>query len=617
MTQIGLIRSAFGTFGSSVFVPFLFLLSLAVASAPVALAQGAAAPEASTEHMYVLKLPPNKKVLYINSFHRGLPWSDAIEQGMRDALMLSQEPVDFSVVYLDALRFPNNKIQKKMAELLALNKLAESADLILTSHNAAFDFANTLQNQKKAAPDSAKPIIFTALSKQALEESSLQPNVAGITEFDDFAATVQKVLSLHPQTKQLLFISDPFNQHSQHLFEKMKKDVLPRLARSLNVDFVFVTKKQELQQALELLGPDALLFMLAERLPNENRYYLSANQTISMVNELTTAPIYSFWLTHIGYGSVGGQVISGHAQGRAAAKLALKVLSLSDRNQLPQISDENLGWYFDRALLAQYKVAPQALPEGARFVNSKKSLWVTYQMQILMGAALLFAAICLVLLIALFSLRKKNQQKALEGLQEEAVPLTDPLDPNLLGAGMPVALANDENLDPLDPLTGLFNAAAFEQKLSKELLRAYRYRTSLSLLLFSVDEWPQKLASGDAPEKLNENLISLSKWLSTDCGVRGTDILAYLQDAKFALLLPHTNNTHALQIAEKLLNGITNVSVGQGSSSKLTMSIGVASVEGLRNYLVSAQHMLNTSEMLRVTAEHEGGTLIKSQKIVP
>ncbi|MGL6177326.1 MAG: GGDEF domain-containing protein, partial [Vibrionaceae bacterium] len=168
-----------------------------------------------------------------------------------------------------------------------------------------------------------------------------------------------------------------------------------------------------------------------------------------------------------------------------------------------------------------------------------------------------------------------------------------------------------------DPLTGLFNAAAFEQKLSKELLRAYRYRTSLSLLLFSVDEWPQKLASGDAPEKLNENLISLSKWLNTDCGVRGTDILAYLQDAKFALLLPHTNNAHALQIAEKLLSGITNVSVGQGSSSKLTMSIGVASVEGLRNYLVSAQHMLNTSEMLRVTAEHEGGNLIKSQKIVP
>ncbi|MGL5250131.1 MAG: hypothetical protein ACRC7P_03515, partial [Enterovibrio sp.] len=115
MTQIGLIRSAFWTFGSSVFVPFLFLLSLAVASAPVALAQGPAAPEADAEHMHVLKLPPNKKVLYINSFHRGLPWSDAIEQGMRDALMLSQEPVDFSVVYLDALRFPNNKIQKKMA----------------------------------------------------------------------------------------------------------------------------------------------------------------------------------------------------------------------------------------------------------------------------------------------------------------------------------------------------------------------------------------------------------------------------------------------------------------------------------------------------------------------
>ncbi|MGL5290451.1 MAG: hypothetical protein ACRC9T_00790, partial [Vibrionaceae bacterium] len=183
MTQIGLIRSVFWTFGCSVFLPFLFLISLAVASAPAAFAQEAIAQEVDGENLPDFKFPPNKKVLYINSFHRGLPWSDAIEQGMRDALILSQEPVDFSVVYLDALRFPNSKIQKKMAELLALNKLAESADLILTSHNPAFNFANTLQNNKKSAPDSAKPIIFTALSKQALEESKLPPNVAGITEF--------------------------------------------------------------------------------------------------------------------------------------------------------------------------------------------------------------------------------------------------------------------------------------------------------------------------------------------------------------------------------------------------------------------------------------------------
>ncbi|MGL5335098.1 MAG: hypothetical protein ACRC9R_02975, partial [Enterovibrio sp.] len=524
MTQIGLIRSVFRTFGSSVLLPFLFLISLAVASAPIALAQDVqdvVAQEVDGEDLQEFKLPPNKKVLYINSFHRGLPWSDAIEQGMRDALMLSQEPVDFSVVYLDALRFPNSKIQKKMAELLALNKLAESADLILTSHNAAFNFANALQNEKKAAPNSAKPIIFTALSKQAFETSKLRPNVAGITEFDDFAETVQKALSLHPQTKQLLFISDPFNQHSQYLYEKMKKDVLPRIARSLDVDFAFVTKKEDLQEAISELGPQALLFMLAERLPNENRYYLSANQSIGMVKEMTAAPIYSFWLTHIGYGSVGGQVISGHAQGRAAAKLALKVLSLADKNHLPQISDENLGWYFDRALLNEYKVAEKALPEGARFVNSKKSLWATYQMQLLMGAALLFAAISLILLIVLCSARKKNCQEGLDALQDDAVPLTDPIGPNLLGVGAQVTLTSDENLDPIDPLTGLFNATAFEQKLSKELLRAYRYRTSLSLLLFSVDEWQQKIALGEMPEQLNENLIAISQWFSNDGGVRG------------------------------------------------------------------------------------------------
>ncbi|MGL5290947.1 MAG: diguanylate cyclase domain-containing protein, partial [Vibrionaceae bacterium] len=388
-------------------------------------------------------------------------------------------------------------------------------------------------------------------------------------------------------------------------------------ARSLSVDFAFITKKEELQQAIDKLGPEALLFMLAERLPSENRYYLSANQTISMVKAMTAAPIYSFWLTHIGYGSIGGQVISGQTQGRAAAKMALKVLSLADKNHLPQISDENLGWYFDRALLEKHKVAEKALPEGARLVNSKKSLWATYQVQLLMGAAILFAAICLVLLIALFSLRKKSKQKRLDELQYDAVALTDPIGSNLLGVSSSTTYASDEHLDPLDPLTGLFNAAAFEQKLSKELLRAYRYRTSLSLLLFSVDEWPQRLALGDAPDELNANLIAISQWLSVDGGVRGTDILAYLQDAKFALLLPHTNNALALQIAEKLLLGVANVSLGAGRSSKLTMSIGVSSVEGLRNYLVSAQHMLNTSEMLRVTAEHEGGNLIKSQKIVP
>jgi diguanylate cyclase (GGDEF)-like protein len=132
------------------------------------------------------------------------------------------------------------------------------------------------------------------------------------------------------------------------------------------------------------------------------------------------------------------------------------------------------------------------------------------------------------------------------------------------------AQSASQALEPpsLDPVTGLHNRASFEQQLAKEIARARRINTPLSLATLHVDDL------GDITGRLGKSAVDaalkeLARYLKK--ASRGSDIAARMSNDDFLLLLPECGVTEVKQV----FNRIPSVEVtASGKRIPLTYTTG-------------------------------------------
>lgn len=101
----------------------------------------------------------------------------------------------------------------------------------------------------------------------------------------------------------------------------------------------------------------------------------------------------------------------------------------------------------------------------------------------------------------------------------------------------------------LDPVTGLDNRASFEQQLAKEIARARRVNTPLSLATLHVDDLDD-ITGRLGKSAVDAALKELARYLKK--ASRGSDVAARLTNDDFLLLLPECGVTEVKQIFNRL-----------------------------------------------------------------
>lgn len=151
-------------------------------------------------------------------------------------------------------------------------------------------------------------------------------------------------------------------------------------------------------------------------------------------------------------------------------------------------------------------------------------------------------------------------------------------------------------LSTTDPLTGLLNRRAFDERLKLEWRRSQRYLAPLSLLLVDVDGLKQindrrGHAAGDRAICGVASAIKATLRAGGDTGARwGGD--------EFTILAPSTDHTAASSLAERLrLRMSTRILGTEGA----TISIGVAMFDPRRKDLESSSALVEAAD----TALHD------------
>jgi diguanylate cyclase (GGDEF)-like protein len=126
-----------------------------------------------------------------------------------------------------------------------------------------------------------------------------------------------------------------------------------------------------------------------------------------------------------------------------------------------------------------------------------------------------------------------------------------------------------------DGLTRLYISRFFRQRISEEIMNSVRSGRFLSLLMIDIDHF--KTINDTYGHPTGDQILKELAHVITE-QIRLVDIASRYGGEEFAVILPETDNSHALAIAQRIRKKIENTEFCKGI--RRTVSIGVATIDG-------------------------------------
>lgn len=158
-----------------------------------------------------------------------------------------------------------------------------------------------------------------------------------------------------------------------------------------------------------------------------------------------------------------------------------------------------------------------------------------------------------------------------------------------------------KELSITDEVTGVYNYKHFQRRLTIELERSKRFARPLSLIIMGIDKFDSYLESF-GKEKADGALKDIGTVLKNHC--RKVDTIARYGQSEFALILPETDESGTLVVAEKLRKAIAEYLFwgDEERDQKLTVSLGA---------VCYPQHLVDPAEIVLKAKE----ALTQAQKM--
>ncbi len=349
-----------------------------------------------------------RQVLIIHSYHAGLSWTESVMDGIREALRQKHDEVQISAEFLDARRYPGHEHARQIREVIVAKLQRLAPDLVIAADNAALEFVLALREQLLAQV----PIVFCGINSFTPSMIADHRQITGVAEDVSVAETVALALRLHPGTRELIVLgrtSVPADKANRDSFAA----ALPALPTQLKISFWDDLPLPELQARLVGLKEGAVVF-LNGLLEEESGRQLMYGETTAWVCRHSAAPVYSLWDVYLGYGIVGGKLVSGYRQGQLAGEMARRILRGESADAFPVVNALDANRYiFDFHQLEKLNIPLTELPDGAVVVNRPYSFYQQYKTLVWATVVLVLVLSSLVVLLGLTVVRRRAAEAAL------------------------------------------------------------------------------------------------------------------------------------------------------------------------------------------------------------
>jgi diguanylate cyclase (GGDEF)-like protein len=164
-----------------------------------------------------------------------------------------------------------------------------------------------------------------------------------------------------------------------------------------------------------------------------------------------------------------------------------------------------------------------------------------------------------------------------------------------------------------DEMTGLSNFRYFERRLSEDLIRAKRYKQTLTLIIMDIDHF--KKFNDVYGHKAGNVLLKQFGQLLKDC-LRESDLPARYGGEEFIAICPAISGLEALIVAERIRTTFEQARFDLGESLtgapvnvKITVSVGCATYP---DHGLSPNHLVRQADRALYAAKNRGRNIVVS-----
>lgn len=136
-------------------------------------------------------------VLILNSYHKGLSWTDDIIKRIEAGLKNGGSEIDLYMEFMDTKRFFNDRYFQLLAETYKEKYRRIALDVVIAADNDAFDFVRQHYEELFAG----KPVVFCGINNFNDEMIAGYGRFTGVVEKTDLKSTIEIALKLHPKTE--------------------------------------------------------------------------------------------------------------------------------------------------------------------------------------------------------------------------------------------------------------------------------------------------------------------------------------------------------------------------------------------------------------------------------
>jgi diguanylate cyclase (GGDEF)-like protein len=189
-----------------------------------------------------------------------------------------------------------------------------------------------------------------------------------------------------------------------------------------------------------------------------------------------------------------------------------------------------------------------------------------------------------------------------EGIHERDMPTI-----SLFASQLAAALQNANLLTEVgrlavtDDLTGIFNRRYFFEMAEKKFAHAFKAKSPLSALLVDLDHF--KKFNDSYGHVVGDQVLRASAQMMSSA-LRESDIIGRYGGEEFSIILPDTNNSAAIYVAERLLANVADVPIEtEAGKLSIQLSIGIA---GLSKETPTLQSLIVRADQAMYIAKSAG-----------
>jgi PAS domain S-box-containing protein len=345
-----------------------------------------------------------KRVLVLYSEDKAHPADEMTDQGIRSAFR-SNTLFDVQLYneYLDGSRFSDRANTQAFADYLRRKYARIKIDTIITVYPAAVDFL--LSEAIDVFPDT--PIVANEVSRayaENLKHSPPRRPITGTILGDNAIGMLGSAFRMRPGTKRVAIVAGttPNNIYSEQIFRKCLEPYLEKLE---SIDLTKLSMEETLTR-VSSLPPDTIVLYAGVHSDGKGQSFVP-REALSNISRVANAPVFGLFDSFMGYGIVGGRLVSWEQMGREAAAMALRIMGGEPPASMPFGGEQAYIDIFDWRELKRWNIPESAISPGSEIRFRVPSPWEEHR-EAIIGTIALIAIESFLILGLVINLRRRR-----------------------------------------------------------------------------------------------------------------------------------------------------------------------------------------------------------------